>query len=159
MSEPNGADKAREEHSSDDIAIDNKDAPRNASVATSRRASLTAADRARRNLNAKLANPLSSYTKNELRKMGRDYALEHAIAEPEDVRAFEIGAVLAKNPEKFNIVDDLTTEEEKAVLNKEFTHRWANPWVLYLVIILCSTCAAVQGMGKLMVLFKAMTRG
>jgi hypothetical protein len=107
----------------------------------------TAADRARRNLNAKLANPLDGYSFAELKGLGREYAKTHAIAEPEDIRAFELGAVLAQNPEKFEIIRDHCSSEEMTVLEKEFSSRWSQPKLLYLVIILCSTCAAVQGMG------------
>jgi hypothetical protein len=108
----------------------------------------SAAERARRNINAKLANPLQGYNYNELRKMGRAYAFEHALAEEDDVRAMEIGACLARDPEDLSKCKDFgVTDEEYEVLNKEVTHRWSQPYTLYLVIVLCSTCAAVQGMG------------
>jgi len=109
----------------------------------------TAAERARRNLNAKLQNPLRDYSDSQLRAMGRDYALKHAIAEPEDVRAFELGAILGKQAEKYEKIRNEVSPEEMAVLEKEFSSRWSQPRLLYLVIILCSTCAAVQGMGIL----------
>lgn len=109
----------------------------------------SAAERARRNINAKLANPLSGYSYNELRRMGRAYAYEHAIAEKEDVRAFEIGACLAQDPEDLSRARELgVTEDEYAVLEKEVSSRWSQPWTLYIVIALCSTCAAVQGMDE-----------
>ena len=108
----------------------------------------SAAERARRHLNAKLANPLQDYSYSELRRMGRAYAYEHALAEKDDVRALEIGAMLAREPENITHVQRLgVTDEEYAVLEKELTHRWSQPWTLYLVIVLCSMCAAVQGMG------------
>lgn len=111
----------------------------------------SAAERARQSLNAKLANPLMGFSYNELKKMGRAYAYEHALAEPEDVRALEIGACLARNPGN---VDDAklfgVNDEELAVLERELSHRWSQPFTLYLVIVLCSICAAVQGMGKLL---------
>jgi hypothetical protein len=34
------------------------------------------------------------------------------------------------------------------VLDKEYTNKWSQPFILYLVIVLCSTCAAVQGMAS-----------
>jgi hypothetical protein len=109
----------------------------------------TAADRARRNLNAKLANPLDGYSFAELEGLGRDYAKQHAIGDTEDIRAFELGAVLAQAPEKYEIIRDHCSAEEMDVLDKEFKNRWSQPKLMYLVIVLCSTCAAVQGMGKL----------
>lgn len=70
--------------------------------------------------------------------------------EPEDFRAFELGAVLAQNPKEFENVEGLSPEELE-VLRKEVSSRWSQPWLLYLVIILCSTCAAVQGMDETVV--------
>lgn len=109
-----------------------------------------AAEFERKKMNALLANPLRGYSHAQLRQMGKEYALEHALVEPEDMRAFQIGAVLAQNPKAWEKVEGLT-EEEKAVLTKEQTHRWSQPRLLYLVIVLCSTCAAVQGMDETVV--------
>lgn len=152
MSTSNGAEPAEpveKRESSPDSHIERKEDRKSVGSAAHRPSvAASAAERARRNLNAKLANPLASYTYDELRKMGRAYAYEHAIAEKEDVRALEIGACLARDPENVSKARELgVTDEEYAVLEKETTHRWSQPWTLYLVIILCSTCAAVQGMG------------
>lgn len=106
----------------------------------------TAADRARRNLNAKLSNPLAGYSHAELRKQGRTFAMMHEMGDETDIRAFELGAVLAQLPERFEDVVGLTPQE-KDVLRHEFTHRWSQPWKMYAVIALCSLSAAVQGMG------------
>ena len=108
----------------------------------------TAADRARRNINMKINNPLDEYTESELRIMGSDYAKMHGIVEEEDIRAFELGAVLAQEAQKFERIGDQISPQEMAVLAKEYKNRWSQPAILYLVIILCSTCAAVQGMGE-----------
>ena len=113
----------------------------------------TAAERARRNLNAKLANPLAGYSHEELRKQGITFAITHQIGDEEDIRAFGIGAVLAQTPEKVTNLPSMTAEE-LAALQKEFTNRWSQPWTMYLVIILCSLSAAVQGMGKCFDLFE-----
>lgn len=122
-------------------------APRNASVVSS--SHLSAADRARRNANAKLANPLSGYSRAQLQKLGRQYALEHALAEPEDIRAFEIGAMLAQDPLSYDrLGTDVLTDDEMSTLYHEFTNKWSQPKTLYIVIVCCSICAAVQGMGK-----------
>jgi hypothetical protein len=109
----------------------------------------TAADRARRNVNMKINNPLDDYTESELRIMGSDYAKMHGIADPEDIRAFELGAVLAQNPQDYKRIGNDASPEEMSVLEKEYRSRWSQPAVMYLVIILCSTCAAVQGMGMM----------
>jgi len=130
-------------HSSDEEAFDRKDEHRDHSFSSSAHA----AEYERKKMNAMLANPLRGYTHAQLRKMGKAYALEHALVEPEDFRAFELGAVLASGKTAFQSCEGLT-DEEKAILEKELTHRWSQPKLMYLVIILCSTCAAVQGMGK-----------
>ncbi|KAK2788159.1 hypothetical protein FQN53_004044 [Emmonsiellopsis sp. PD_33] len=116
----------------------------------SRRESLTAAERARRNLNAKLANPLAGLSHAALMRRGGKYARQHQIGDDEDIRAFELGAVLAQAPEKYESVAGLT-EEELEVLRREFTNRWSQPKLMYLVIMLCSVCAAVQGMDETVV--------
>ncbi|KAI9690710.1 MAG: hypothetical protein M1820_009886 [Bogoriella megaspora] len=133
----------------DHVAQDGyQDASRMASY-TSRaaRASVSAAALKRAEMNAMLANPLRFKSKEELMEMGIDYAREHALVAPDDMRAFKIGAVLAAAPEKFADCPDLT-EEELTVLKKEWTHKWSQPRLLYAVIILCSMCAAVQGMAN-----------
>ena len=80
--------------------------------------------------------------------MGRAYAYDNALADQEDVRAFEIGACLAREPENLSQAKELgVSDEEFEILSQELTNRWKQPWRLYAVIVLCSTCAAVQGMG------------
>lgn len=110
------------------------------------RASVTAAERARRNVVAKLANPLAGISHDELEQKGGTYARQHQMGDEEDIRAFQKGACLAQDPEKFASIHGLT-EQEIEVLEKEISNRWSQPKLLYVVIILCSTCAAVQGMG------------
>lgn len=139
--------KKRDTDSDEALHAEHADKPRNSSFAGS---VASATERARRNVNAKLANPLARYSSAELRQKARVYAMEHSLAEKEDIRAMEIGALLAKNPEKFEEVSRETdmTPGEFDVLKLEFDKRWSQPRLLYLVIVLCSTCAAVQGMGR-----------
>ncbi|KAF1991320.1 putative MFS sugar transporter [Aulographum hederae CBS 113979] len=131
-----------EHHEKPDGAI----TPRNASI------TMSAADRARRNINAKLQNPLDEFSDAQLKDMGAAYCREHAIGELDDVRAFQLGAILAKDPSRYEKLEKYdVTPEEMEVLRKEFTNRWSQPKLLYLVIVLCSTCAAVQGMDETVV--------
>lgn len=125
-------------------------AGRSDSVPSPRKEPLSAAERARRKLNAKLASPLAGLSHAVLRSRGRKYAEKHQIGDEEDIRAFELGAVLAQDPEQYASVDGLT-KEELEVLKREFTNKWSQPKLMYLVIILCSVCAAVQGMGMFLV--------
>ncbi|WEW57043.1 hypothetical protein PRK78_002502 [Emydomyces testavorans] len=120
---------------------------RQPSFVTSQRESLSAAERARRNLNAKLANPLAGLSQAALRSRGERYARRHHIGDEDDIRAFALGAVLAQDPAQYEIVEGLT-HEELEVLRHEFTNKWSQPRLLYLVIVLCSVSAAVQGMDE-----------
>lgn len=121
---------------------------RNYSIAPStRKFSLNAADLMRRNTSAKLANPLAGISHAKLEEMGATYARKHHIGDEEDVRAFRKGAILAQDPRRFAQVQGLTGMELD-VLQKEFDNRWSQPKLMYIVIVLCSTCAAVQGMGQ-----------
>ncbi|KAL8807642.1 MAG: hypothetical protein Q9182_000626 [Xanthomendoza sp. 2 TL-2023] len=108
----------------------------------------TAAERARRNVNAKLASPLAGISHAVLEDMGARYARKYQVGDQDDIRAFSKGAVLAQDPSKYHTVAGLT-EEEQMVLHTEEHHRWHQPPLLYIVIVVCSTCAAVQGMGQL----------
>ncbi|KAI9682660.1 MAG: hypothetical protein M1829_006647 [Trizodia sp. TS-e1964] len=122
------------------------------SVASSstQNASPIADERARRELNAKLANPLSGYTHHELEEMGEAYVRKYQVGEEEDIQAFRKGAILAQNPNKLDAITGIT-DEDKAILTRELKNRWAQPRLLYLVIVLCSVCAAVQGMDETVV--------
>ena len=106
-----------------------------------------AAERERRNINAKLSNPLAGLSHTELRSQGRAFAEFHDMGDESDTRAFELGAVLAQSPERYADITDLTNLE-KEVLRRELTNKWAQPWKMYAVIALCSLSAAVQGMGQ-----------
>jgi hypothetical protein len=118
-----------------------------AGTSSRRRLSMTPEEIARRNLNAKLANPLAGYSHAELEEMGAEYAERYVRGDETDILAFRKGAVLAQDPLKYADLPMLDAGD-KTVLHKEFEHRWSQPKLLYLVIVLCSTAAAVQGMGK-----------
>lgn len=115
-------------------------------LSSNQRTSITDAERRRRNDVAKLANPLAGFSHDDLEQMGESYARKHQMGDDEDIRAFKKGACLAQDPQKYESVIGLTVQEME-VLRKEIANRWSQPKLLYVVIILCSTCAAVQGMG------------
>ena len=78
--------------------------------------------------------------------MGETYAKKHQVGNEEDIRAFRKGACLAQDPKRFRHVSGLTADEQ-SILQSEFENRWSQPKLMYIVIVLCSLCAAVQGMG------------
>lgn len=129
------------------VGHEEHDARNHSAIPSRGQVSMTAAEKARRNVNAKLANPLAGYSHAELEEQGAAYARKYEIGDSDDIRAFRKGACLAQEPSKYKSVQGLD-ESELAVLKKEFTNRWSQPARMYLVIVLCSTCAAVQGMGK-----------
>lgn len=108
----------------------------------------TADDRLRHSANARLQNPLAEFSDAALEKMAQAFCTDHFISDKDDVRAFRLGAILARDPTQHEKLRGLATAEEMDVLAREMTHRWSQPWLLYLVIVLCSTCAAVQGMDE-----------
>jgi len=86
----------------------------------------------------KLANPLVGMSPEVLGTMGEDYARLAGLADdPENLRAFRLGAMIAGDQDstaRYDRIADLT-EEERNVLEREETHKWSNPSMLYWVII------------------------
>ena len=111
---------------------------------------LDEATRRRLEASAKLENPLHGLTPADLERRGEEFCARHGIEDAEDVRAFRLGAVIAGNLNKFDTVEGLT-DREREVLDRELTHKWKNPRMLYAVIVICSLCAAVQGMDETVV--------
>jgi hypothetical protein len=97
-----------------------------------------------RNINAKLANPLSGYSLETLQEMGAKYARENGMEEYQD--DFRKGAMLAQNPKAYDTLP-LLTDEDRHILEREVTHKWSHPAPLYHMVVMCSLAAAVQGMG------------
>ena len=106
--------------------------------------------RRRLEASAKLENPLHGLTPADLERRGEEFCARHGIEDAEDVRAFRLGAVIAGNMNKYDEVEGLT-DREREVLDRELTHKWKNPRMLYAVIVICSLCAAVQGMDETVV--------
>ncbi|KAI0378313.1 hypothetical protein F5Y04DRAFT_284071 [Hypomontagnella monticulosa] len=99
---------------------------------------------------AKLQNPLAGLTPEQLAQRGEEFCAKHGLTDEADVRAFRLGAMIAGNMNMYDTVDGLT-DREKEVLDREITHKWSNPKMLYAVIVICSLCAAVQGMDETVV--------
>ncbi|KAI1210457.1 uncharacterized protein F4807DRAFT_67183 [Annulohypoxylon truncatum] len=106
--------------------------------------------RRRLEASAKLENPLGGLTPEQLAQRGEDFCAKHGFTNKDDIRAFRLGAMIAGNMNKYDTVDGLT-DNERLVLDRELTHKWSNPGMLYAVIVICSLCAAVQGMDETVV--------
>ncbi|OTA57853.1 hexose transporter [Hypoxylon sp. EC38] len=107
-------------------------------------------DRQRLEASAKLENPLGGLTPEQLARRGEEFCAKHGLTDEADIRAFRLGAMIAGNLNKYDAIDGLT-DREREVLDREITHKWSNPKMLYAVIVICSLCAAVQGMDETVV--------
>lgn len=93
---------------------------------------------------ALLRNPLVSYSHSELMADVDAFTEKYGLDEHRD--SFRKGALVAQasnRPNGFETIAELT-EEEKAVLRKEVTHRWDQPFMLYFLGLLCAGSAIVQ---------------
>ncbi|KAI0326831.1 hypothetical protein GY45DRAFT_1356013 [Cubamyces sp. BRFM 1775] len=95
--------------------------------------------------NVKLANPLTGIPHDQLMDDASEFAKSHGLGHLE--QEFRKGALVAQDPTAFESLTQLT-EEDKNILRRELTHRWAQPAQLYYLVILCSLSAAVQGMDE-----------
>ncbi|KAK8087032.1 hypothetical protein PG994_002006 [Apiospora phragmitis] len=113
--------------------------------------------RKRLEASAKLENPLRGLSAAELARRGAEFCARHGLTAEDDVRAFRLGAVIAGNRNQYEydavvMPDGLRlTDREREVLGREVTHKWSQPTMLYAVIVICSLCAAVQGMDETVV--------
>ncbi|KAL7623879.1 hypothetical protein AAE478_005435 [Parahypoxylon ruwenzoriense] len=99
---------------------------------------------------AKQGNPLGGLTPEQLAQKGEEWCSKHGLTGEDDIRAFRLGAMIAGNMNRYDTIDGLT-DREREVLDREITHKWSNPTMLYAVIVICSLCAAVQGMDETVV--------
>ncbi|KAK8094556.1 hypothetical protein PG997_001241 [Apiospora hydei] len=111
--------------------------------------------RKRLEASAKLENPLRGLSATELARRGEEFCARHGLTAEDDVRAFRLGAVIAGNMNQYDAVampEGLQLmDRERDVLDREVTHKWSQPTMLYAVIVICSLCAAVQGMDETVV--------
>ncbi|KAK4242093.1 hypothetical protein C8A03DRAFT_40516 [Achaetomium macrosporum] len=133
--------------------LEHRDLRNGAGHGTHRSPGAAATDRAvdeRLAASQKLANPLAGLGPERLAAMGEDYARLAGLTSEEDLRAFRLGAMIAGDQTRYDAFPELT-DREREVLERETTHKWSNPSMLYWVIVICSLCAAVQGMDETVV--------
>lgn len=99
----------------------------------------------RNKLNAMFENPLGKLPKEKLLADVEEFCTKFNLQEySEDFRK---GALVAQNPRHLDEIEELT-DEERTSINREHTHKWSQPATLYYLVIMCSICAAVQGMDE-----------
>ncbi len=90
-------------------------------------------------------NLLLQFTEEEVMNMSGDYAFQNGLEA--DVELFKKGGAIARDPEGFESMAFLS-EEEKQSLRDEIAHKWRLSKDLWILVILCSMGAAVQGMDE-----------
>ena len=84
----------------------------------------------------------------QLRAEGVEYAGYLKLADRLDRNAFELGAVLSEDEIRFKEPLEGLREEDRLCLEKERQHKWfGQKPLMFCVIVICSVCAAIQGMG------------
>ncbi|UZP36453.1 hypothetical protein NXS19_004269 [Fusarium pseudograminearum] len=95
-----------------------------------------------------LRNPLAGMTRAELLADVDSFVDARGLQEHrEDFRKGALVAQVNNTPGAFEKID-IVTEKEKAVLRKEETSRWHQPFALYFLCTLCAGSAIVQGMDQ-----------
>ena len=82
-------------------------------------------------INAMLENPLAGKSRESVIRDARRYARDHGMAEDEE--DFVKGALVAREPDNFENIPELS-EEDKAALRFEITHKWKQPFTLYFLV-------------------------
>ena len=99
----------------------------------------------RNKLNAMFENPLAGIPKDKLFADVEEFCSKFNLQD--DVESFKKGALVAQNPHNLKGIEELN-DEDLNHLEREHTHKWSQPATLYYLVIMCSLCAAVQGMDE-----------
>ncbi|KAK5991134.1 putative polyol transporter 6 [Cladobotryum mycophilum] len=97
------------------------------------------------NLSAIFENPLKRFSKDELLTEVDEFCRKYNLTDHLD--DFRKGALVAQNPETFRLIEELSPEDRN-IIEREHTHRWSQPFMLYWLCVMCSLAAAVQGMNE-----------
>ncbi|RAL09352.1 putative facilitated glucose transporter [Aspergillus homomorphus CBS 101889] len=89
-----------------------------------------------------IENPLTRKSSEQVAIDARAFAEAHGMSEHADV--FARGALVARDPQQFEAVAELTGPERTA-LAYERDHKWHGPFMLWYSIALCAVGAATQG--------------
>src|SRR5579871_6884986 len=82
-------------------------------------------------INAMLENPLAGKSRETIIRDARRFARDHGMAEDEE--DFVKGALVAQRPDDFEDIAELS-EEDKAALRFEITHKWRQPFMMYFLV-------------------------
>ena len=96
-------------------------------------------------LSAAFENPLANVSREQLMADVEKFCHENDLTE--HLELFQKGALCAQDPERAAKLSELNDSERNA-LEREHTHRWSQPFMLYWLCVMCSLAAAVQGMDE-----------
>ena len=99
----------------------------------------------RNKLNAMFENPLGNMPKDQLMKDVDEFCAKYELQQYNEV--FRKGALVAQSPHDIQSIQELD-DTDRWHLEREHTHKWRQPKTLYYLVIMCSLCAAVQGMDE-----------
>lgn len=94
-------------------------------------------------LSAVFENPLAGLSKETLLKNVEEFCQQHELMDY--IEVFRKGALIAQRPQAVQQMDDLTAADKEQI-EREHTHKWDQPWMLYWLVSMSSLAAAVQGM-------------
>jgi hypothetical protein len=94
------------------------------------------------NVTGEIKNPLTGIPKAQLIQDVEQFASDNDL---NDVLPILIkGALVAQSPHHVDQIRELD-DEDRRVLHEEITHKWKHPRILYVLIVLNSVAAAIQG--------------
>jgi len=96
------------------------------------------------NVTGEIKNPLVGIPREQLLADVDDFARKYGFDPETEVPLLRKGALVAQSPADFENIPDLDDNDRDA-LRREITHRWRQPWPLYMTIVLNSIAAAIQG--------------
>lgn len=97
------------------------------------------------NFGAVFENPLAGLSREQLFADVEAFCKRHDLMD--HIEDFRKGALAAQMPDHVQDLNELSPED-KALLLREHTHKWHQPWQLYWLVVMCSMAAAVQGMDE-----------
>lgn len=97
------------------------------------------------NLEGKIKNPLAGIPRHELLAQVEEFAADKGLTEYTEL--LKKGALVAQDPDSAEEIhgEYKLDDGEITVLQREVSHKWRVPRMLYMTIITCSIGAAVQG--------------
>ena len=90
----------------------------------------------------RIRNPLIGLSREELFADVEQFTQTYGLTD--ELELFKRGALAAQSPGAYETITELSTDEKEA-LHIEQTKRWSHPRMLYIMIILNSIAAAIQG--------------